>query len=56
MTETLSFEDLVLTFLLELRELKKPSSVSCQFVARGVSSFLEATNMEQKIEVDRLLK
>ena len=55
-TETLSFEDLVLTFLLELRELKKASGVSCQFVARGVSSFLEATNMEQKIEVDRLLK
>ena len=30
-TETLSFEDLVLTFLLELRELKKASGVSCEF-------------------------
>ena len=55
-TETLSFEDLVLTFLLELRELKKASGVSCEFVARSISSLLEATNMEQKIEVDRLLK
>ena len=55
-TETLSFEDLVLTFLLELRELKKASDVSCEFVARSISSLLEATNMEQKIEVDRLLK
>ena len=55
-TETLSFEDLVLTFLLELRELKKASGVSCEFVARSIKSLLEATNMEQKIEVDRLLK
>ena len=55
-TETLSFEDLVLTFLLELRELKKASDVSCEFVARSISSLLEATNMEQKIEGDRLLK
>ena len=54
-TETLSFEDLVLIFLLELRELKKASGVSCEFVARSISSLLEATNMEQKIEVDRLL-
>ena len=54
--EILSFEDLVLTFLLELRELKKASDVSCEFVARSISSLLEATNMEQKIEVDRLLK
>ena len=55
-TETLSFEDLVLTFLLELRELKKASDVSCEFVARSISSLLEATNVEQKIEEDRLLK
>ena len=55
-TETLSFEDLVLTFLLELRELKKASDVSCEFVARSINSLLEATNMEQKIELDRLLK
>ena len=55
-TETLSFEDLVLTFLLELRELKKASGVSCEFVARSISSLLEASNMEQKIELDRLLK
>ena len=54
--ETLSCEDLVLTFVLELRELKKASGVSCEFVARSVSSLLEATNMEQKIEVDRLFK
>ena len=55
-TETLSFEDLVLTFLLELRELKKASGVSCEFVARSISSLSEATSMEQKIELDRLLK
>ena len=55
-TETLSFEDLLLTFLLELRELKKTSGVSCEFVARSISSLLEAINMEKKIEVDRLLK
>ena len=55
-TETLSFEDLVLTFLLELRELKKASGVSCEFVARSISSLFEATNMEQKVEVDRLLQ
>ena len=54
--ETLSCEDLVLTFVLELRELKKASGVSCEFVATSVSSLLEATNMEQKIEVDRLFK
>ena len=54
--ETLSCEDLVLTFVLELRELKKASGVSCEFVARSVSSLLQATNMEQKIEVDRLFK
>ena len=30
-TETLSFEDLVLTFLLELREFKKASGVLCEF-------------------------
>ena len=54
-TETLSFEDLVLTFLPELRELKKAFRVSCEFVGRSISSLLEATNMEQKIEVDRLL-
>ena len=46
-TETLSLEDLVLTFLLELRELKKASGVSCGFVARSISSYLEATSMEQ---------
>ena len=45
-----------LTFLLELRELIKASGVSCEFVARSISSLLEAANMEQKIEVDRLLK
>ena len=55
-TETLSFGDLVLTFLLELRELKTASGVSYEFVARKISSLLEATNMVQKIEVDRLLK
>ena len=55
-TETLSFEDLLLTFLLELRELKKASGVSCEFVARSISSLLGAINMEKKIEVDRLLK
>ena len=55
-TETLGFEDLVLTFLLELRELKKASGVSCEFVARSISSLSEATSMEQKIELDRLLK
>ena len=54
--EILSFEDLVLTFLLELRELKKASGVSCEFVARSISSLFEATNMEQKVEVDRLLQ
>ena len=46
-TETLSLEDLVLTFLVELRELKKASGVSCGFVARSISSYLEATSMEQ---------
>ena len=51
-TETPGFEDLVLTFLLELRELKKASGVSCEVVARSISSLLEATNMEQKIELD----
>ena len=56
LTETLSFDDLVLTFLLELRELKKASGVSCEFLVRSISSLLEATNIEQKIEVDRLLK
>ena len=55
-TETLSFEDILLTFLLELRELKKTSGVSCELVARSISSLLEAINMEKKIEVDRLLK
>ena len=55
-TETLSFEDLVLTFLLGLRELKKAPGASCEFVTRSTSSLLEATNMEQKIELDRLLK
>ena len=55
-TETLSFEDLVLTFLLELKELKKESVVSCEFLATSISSILEATNIEQKIKVDRLLK
>ena len=54
-TETLSFEDLVLTFLRELREFKKAAGVSCEFVARSISSLLEVTNMEQKIEADRLL-
>ena len=48
--------DLVLTFLLELRDLKKASGVSYEFVARSISSLLEATNMEQKIEIDRLFK
>ena len=48
--------DLVLTFLLELRDLKKASGVSYEFVARRISSLLEATNMEQKIEIDRLFK
>ena len=38
-TETLSFEDLVLAFLLELRELKKASGFSCEFVARSISTF-----------------
>ena len=56
LTETLSFDDLVLTFLLELRELKKASGVSCEFLVRSISSLLEAANIEQKIEVDRLLK
>ena len=55
-TETLSFEDLVLTFLLELKELKKESVVSCEFLATSISSILEATNIEQKIQIDRLLK
>ena len=55
-TETLSFEDLVLAILLVLRELKKASGFSCEFVARSISSLSEVTNMEQKIEVDRLLK
>ena len=54
--EILSFEDLVLTFLLELRELKKASGVSCEFLARSIRSLLETTNIEQKIEVDRLFK
>ena len=49
-TETLSLEDLILTFLLELRELKKASGVSCDFVARSISSYLEATSMEQQID------
>ena len=55
-TETLSFEDLVLTFLLELKELKKASGVSCEFLAKSIRTLLEATNTEEKIEVDRLLK
>ena len=55
-TETLSFEDLVLTFLLDLRELKKASGVSCEFVARSISSLFEATNMERKVEGNRLLQ
>ena len=55
-TETLNFEDLVLTFLLELRQLKKASGVSWEFLVRSISSPLEATNIEQKFEVDRLLK
>ena len=55
-TEALSFKDLVLTFLLELRELRKSSSVSCEFVARSISSLSEATNMEKEIEVHILLK
>ena len=55
-TETLiSFEDLVLTLLLELRELKKASSISCEFVARSISSLLQATNMEKQIEVNSFL-
>ena len=54
--EILSFEDLVLTFLLELRELKKASGVSCEFLARSIRSLLETTSIEQKIEVDRLFK
>ena len=40
LTETLNFEDLVLTFLLELRQLKKASGVSCEFVTRSISSLL----------------
>ena len=52
----LSFENLVSTFLLVLRELKKASGVSCEILARSISSLLGATNIEQKIEVDRLLK
>ena len=56
-TETLSLLwRCSLTFLLELRELIKASGVSCEFAARSISSLLEAANMEQKIEVDRLLK
>ena len=54
--EILSFEDLVLTFLLELRDLKKASGVSCEFLARSIRSLLETTSIEQKIEVDRLFK
>ena len=55
-TETLSFEDLVLTFLQELKELKKASGVSCELLAKSIRILLEATNIEEKIEVDRLLK
>ena len=55
-TETLSFEDLVLTFLQELKELKKASGVSCELLAKSIRTLLEATNIEEKIEVDRLLK
>ena len=50
LTETLSFDDLVLTFLLELRVLKKASGVSCEFLVRSISSLLEATNIEQKLK------
>ena len=35
LTKTLSFEDLAVTFLLELLEAKKASGVLCVFVARG---------------------
>ena len=38
-TKTLSFEDLVLTFLLEVQKVKKESRVSCKFVARRERSF-----------------
>ena len=38
-TETLSFEDLVLTFLLELRELKKASGVLCEFYPEASAVF-----------------
>ena len=56
-TETLSFEDPVFNFSSRAnRELKKASVVSCEFVARSISSLSEATSMEQKIELDRLLK
>ena len=37
--ETLSCEDLVLTFLLELRELKKASGVSREFVPEASAVF-----------------
>ena len=37
--EILSFEDLVLTFLLELRELKKASGVSREFVPEASAVF-----------------
>ena len=45
-TETLSFEDLALTFLLELRELKKASGVSCKFLARSISSFMRVCSQK----------
>ena len=38
-TKTLSFEDLVLTFLLELRELKKASGVLCEFYPEASAVF-----------------
>ena len=38
-TETLSFEDLVLTFLLELREVKKASGVLCEFYPEASAVF-----------------
>ena len=50
LTETLSFDDLVLTFFLELRVLKKASGVSCELLVRSISSLLEATNIEQKLK------
>ena len=48
-TETLSFEDLVLTFLLELRELKKASCVSCKFLARSISSFMRVCSQKYQL-------